>query len=256
MKVIILAGGHGTRLAEETAVRPKPMVDIGGRPMLWHIMNIYASHGFKDFIVACGYKGEMIKQYFADFLIQNNDYVVDLKNGSQRIINENGVDWQVTLMDTGISTLTGGRILRLRPLLDDATFMVTYGDGVGNVDLRALLAFHRAHGKLATVTAVRPPSRFGDLTLDGDVVRSFSEKAQTAAGWINGGFFVFESGLFKYLKDERIALEREPLDHLARDGQLIAYRHEGFWQPMDTVRERELLEQLWSEGDAPWKTWS
>ena len=256
MKVILLAGGRGTRIAEETIVRPKPMVEIGGRPILWHIMNIYASHGFKEFIVACGYKGDMIKEYFANFLIHNNDYVIDLKNGTRRVMNKNGIDWQVTLMNTGIDTTTGGRILRLKPLLDGKTFMVTYGDGVGNVDMDALVAFHRAHGKMATVTAVRPPARFGDLALEGDTVRRFCEKPQTAAGWINGGFFVFEDGVFDYLKDEKVSLEQEPLEHLARDGQLIAYRHDGFWQPMDTLREKQLLEQLWSNGDAPWKTWT
>lgn len=234
MKTVILAGGAGTRLAEETGVRPKPMVEIGGRPLLWHIMGIYASHGFDDFVVACGYKGEIIRSYFSG--------------------NHNG--WKVSAVDTGLATMTAGRLRKLGPLLGQRTFMLTYGDGVADVDIKALTQFHRAHGKLATVTAVQPPPRFGGILLEGDRVARFTEKPQGGAGWINGGFFVFEAGVFDYLGDsDATMLEREPLERLAADGELMAYRHEGFWQPMDTLRERQLLESLWNEGRAPWKLW-
>ena len=255
MKVVLLAGGRGTRLAEETSIRPKPMVEIGGAPVLWHLMSAYASHGFRDFIVACGYKGEMIKAFFHDYAVQHSDFEVDLGNGAVRLLNTPRIDWKVCVMDTGLDTMTGGRLLRLRPLLGGETFMVTYGDGLGNVDVRALLAFHRSHGKLATVTAVRPPARFGDLAIQGDQVRAFAEKPQTAEGWINGGFFVFEPGILDYIQSDETSLEQGPLERLAAEGQLMAYRHAGFWQPMDTLREKELLESLWSSGKAPWKTW-
>lgn len=255
MKVIILAGGRGTRLAEESSVRPKPMVEIGGKPILWHIMKIYASHGYKDFLVACGYKGQVIKEYFHNYFIHNSDYFVDLRDDSRQVVNTDGMDWRIGVIDTGYETMTGGRLLRLRKWVGEETAMVTYGDGVGSVDIRALIAFHRSHGKLATVTAVRPPSRFGALSLDGDAVLEFSEKPQTGEGWINGGFFVFERGIFDYLVDDQTILERKPLDRLAADKQLMAFRHEGFWQPMDTVRDKQLLAALWARGDAPWKTW-
>lgn len=255
MKVIILAGGHGTRLAEETSVRPKPMVEIGGRPILWHIMHIYARHGFKDFLVACGYKGEMIKEYFHNFFVHNSDYVINLKTGSLDVIHQNGIDWQVGVVDTGLDTMTGGRILRLQRWVGRETFMATYGDGLGDVNIRALLDFHRAHGRLATVTAVRPPARFGGLVLEGEAVYEFSEKPQTESGWINGGFFVFEPEVFDYLGGDATILEREPLERLAAAGQLMAFRHPGFWQPMDTLREKQYLESLWTGGQAPWKTW-
>lgn len=256
MKTVILAGGKGTRLAEETETRPKPMVEIGNKPILWHIMQIYACHGFKDFVVACGYKGEMIKEYFYHFCMRSNDYIINLRDGSCNIVNRNGIDWQVGVIDTGLETMTGGRILRLRAWLSGETFMVTYGDGVGNIDIAALLAFHRTHRRLATVTAVRPPARFGGLTLDGDCVSKFSEKPQAGEGWINGGFFVFEPGIFQYLQDDQTILERETLEALASDGELMAFRHDGFWQPMDTLREKQLLETLWQSGKAPWKVWS
>jgi len=256
MKTIILAGGRGTRLAEETAIRPKPMVEIGGEPMLWHIMRIYASHSYKDFLVACGYKGEMIKEYFDKFLMRHSDYFIDLRCGSRDVISSNSVDWRVGLIDTGLETMTGGRILRLRKFIGDETFMATYGDCLGDIDVGSLVEFHRRHGRLATVTAVRPPARFGGLVLDGDRALEFTEKPQTGEGWINGGFFVFEHGVFDYLNDDRTILEREPLERLASDGQLMVFRHTGFWQPMDTLREKQLLESLWNSGQAPWKVWS
>jgi len=255
MKVIILAGGRGTRLAEETSVRPKPMVEIGGKPMLWHIMQIYASYGHKDFLVACGYKGEMIKDYFDKFLAHHSDYFIDLRRGAREVINSNSVDWRVGLIDTGLETMTGGRILRLRKYIGDETFMATYGDCLGDIDVGSLVRFHRGHGRLATITAVRPPARFGGLVLDGDRVLEFTEKPQTGEGWINGGFFVFEPGVYNYLKDDQTILEREPLELLAADGQLMVFRHTGFWQPMDTLREKQLLESLWDGGQAPWKVW-
>lgn len=255
MKVVILAGGRGSRLSEETAARPKPMVEIGGKPMLWHIMQIYASHGFKDFLIACGYKGELIKEYFRNAFVHHNDYVIDLKDGSMSLVNPGSIDWRVGVMDTGMETMTGGRIRRLRQHVGDEPFLVTYGDGVGDIDITALVEFHKSHGKTATVTAVRPPARFGGLTLDGDSVSRFSEKPQTEEGWINGGFLVFEPGIFDYLDGDDTVLERESLERLADEGELMAYRHRGFWQPMDTQRERELLETLWLSGDAPWKTW-
>jgi glucose-1-phosphate cytidylyltransferase len=254
--VVILAGGRGTRLAEETTTRPKPMVEIGGLPILWHIMRLYAHHGFKDFLIACGYKGEMIKEYFHDFFMRHNDFLMDLRSGSRTILSKNGFDWRVGVLDTGADTMTGGRILRLRRWISDSRFMVTYGDGLGNVDIRRLLEFHCAHGKLATVTAVRPPARFGELVLNGsDQVVEFSEKPQTGAGWINGGFFVFEPRVFDYIDNDDTVLEGAPLERLAAAGQLVAFRHDGFWQPMDTLREKQLLESLWTGGNAPWKVW-
>jgi glucose-1-phosphate cytidylyltransferase len=255
MQVVILAGGLGTRLAEETTMRPKPMVEIGGKPMLWHIMKSYARCGYKDFLIACGYKGEMIKEYFHNYFIHSSDYFLDLKSGSRQVVNNNGIDWKVGVIDTGLNTMTGGRILRLRKWVGQETFMVTYGDGLSDVDIAALVAFHLSHKRLATVTAVRPPSRFGALSLDGDSVREFSEKPQVGEGWINGGFFVFEPSVFDYLRDDQTVLEREGLERLARDGQLMAFRHAGFWQPMDTLREKHLLESMWNSGAAPWKKW-
>jgi glucose-1-phosphate cytidylyltransferase len=253
MKVVILAGGKGTRISEEQ--RPKPMVEIGGKPIIWHIMNIYAANGYKEFLVACGFKGEVIKEYFHNFFIHSNDYVIDLKDGSLKVLTTSGTDWKIGVIDTGLETQTGGRIRRLRSWIGDNTFMVTYGDGVGAIDIRALVEFHESHGKVATVTAVRPPARFGGLNLDGDAVREFSEKPQTGEGWINGGFFVFEPKVFDYLDDDESILEREPLERIAADGQLMAYRHTAFWQPMDTLREKHLLDQLWATGKAPWKIW-
>ena len=250
--VVILAGGFGTRLAEETDKIPKPMVRVGGEPLIWHIMQIYARHGFKKFLIACGYRGEQIKEYFHNFRMRSQDYFVDLGSGERDVVKHNGVDWKVGVIDTGLETMTGGRILRLSKWLREGTFMVTYGDGLGNIDVSELLRFHRSHGKLATVTAVRPPARFGGLALDGDTVVEFSEKNQTGEGWINGGFFVFEPKVLEYIEDDGTFLEREPLERLAEDGELRAYRHEGFWQPMDTLREKRQLQAYWDTGNPPW----
>lgn len=255
MKTVILAGGMGTRLAEETGVRPKPMVEIGGRPILWHIMNIYASHGYREFLVACGYKGELIKDYFRNYCFYDSDLRVHLREGKVDIQNNRSPDWNVELVDTGAATQTGGRVKRLASWLEGGTFMLTYGDGLGNVDIGALVAFHRAHGKLATITAVRPPSRFGGITFQGDQIVQFSEKPQIGEGWINGGFMVLDFRALDYLDGDAAILERAGLERLADDGQLMAYRHEGFWQPMDTLREKQILESLWQSGQAPWKTW-
>jgi len=242
-------------LAEETVVRPKPMVEIGGRPILWHIMSIYAAFGYNEFVIALGYRAEMIKDYFLDFYALNNDLTIDLKTGQRKVHHGRQPDWVVHLVDTGQQTQTGGRIRRLRPWVGDEAFMATYGDGVANVDIYRLVAFHRSHGRVATVTAVRPPSRFGGLAFDGDQVVDFAEKPQTGEGWINGGFFVFEPRVFDYICGDEMPLEREPMERLAADGQLMSYRHEGFWQPMDTLRERHILESLWESGKAPWKVW-
>ena len=258
MKVVILAGGLGTRLAEESEIRPKPMVEIGERPILWHIMKIYAHYGFVEFLVALGYKGEHIKRYFLDYRMLNSSLAVSLSDGSVDVLeNEYGdvEDWAVHLIETGIDTETGGRVKRLMRYLGDETFMMTYGDGVSDVDLRKLVSFHRSHGKLATVTAVRPPSRFGGLAFRGDSVVEFVEKPQLGEGWINGGFFVLEPGVMSYIDGDDTIFEREPMERLAGDGELMAYRHDHFWQPMDTLREVRLLRRLWSNGTAPWRVW-
>jgi glucose-1-phosphate cytidylyltransferase len=255
MKVAILAGGVGTRLAEETEIKPKPMVEIGGQPILWHIMMHYAHYGFKEFVVALGYKGEIIKKYMVDYCHLNHDLTVNLKNGDVQVHDGFRADWTVQLIDTGIPTLTGGRIKRLAPYLGSSTFMLTWGDGVADVDLQDLLRFHRAHGKLATLTAVRPPARFGHFEFDGDKITSFTEKPQTGEGWINGAFFVLEPAVFDYIQGDETQWEREPLERLAREGQLMAYRHTGFWQCMDTLRDKKLLQTLWDGGNPPWKIW-
>lgn len=256
MKTVILAGGMGTRLAEETAIRPKPMVEVGGKPILWHLMNIYGAHGFQEFIVALGYKGEVIKDYFLNFRALNSDLTVDLASGSHAAQAAAPVPWKVHLVDTGPKTQTGGRLKRLSGWLGkDDLFFMTYGDGLADVDLRALLAFHRGHGKLATVTAVRPPARFGGLALEEDRVARFVEKPQTGEGWINGGFFVLNRRVLDYIAGDDTLWEVDPLERLAADGQLMAFRHEGFWQPMDTLREKQMLETLWTSGEAPWKVW-
>jgi glucose-1-phosphate cytidylyltransferase len=255
VKVGVLAGGVGSRLAEETQVKPKPMVEIGGRPILWHIMMHYAHYGFKRFVVALGYKGEVIKKYVVDYCSLNSNLTVNLQTGDVEIHEAYKTDWTVELVDTGVPTLTGGRIKRLAPYLGDETFMLTWGDGVSDVNLHDLLASHRSHGKLATMTVVHPAARFGHLDLQGDQVVEFSEKPQTRAGWINGAFFVLEPGVFDYIDGDDTQWEREPLERLARDGQLMAYRHTSFWQCMDTLRDRQLLEELWQSGEAPWKVW-
>jgi glucose-1-phosphate cytidylyltransferase len=231
------------------------MVEIGGRPILWHILSIYASHGFNEFIIACGYKGEFIKEYFCNFRYHNSDISIDMKTGSIALENNRTPNWRITLVDTGLETQTGGRIRRLAPWLDDEPFMMTYGDGVGNIDIKALSAFHRGHKGLATVTAVRPPARFGGLSFDGDRISDFSEKPQIGEGWINGGFMVLDRKVLDYIDGDDVIFEKAPLERLARDSQLYAFRHEGFWQPMDTLREKHLLESMWQSGKAPWKTW-
>ena len=252
MKAVILAGGFGTRLAEETASRPKPMVEIGGKPMLWHILGIYAAHGVSDFVIACGYKAETIKRYFSEFHYYSGDIEVSLKDGVRSVSGAQAPDWRVHCVDTGQDTMTGGRVCKLAPLLGGGTFCCTYGDGLSDVPISDVVRFHRAHGKLATVTAVHPPARFGLLELSGDRVARFSEKPQTRGDWINGGFFVFEPGLLDYIAGDDASLERDILEQVAADGQLMAYRHDGFFQPMDTLRERQLLEELWASGNAPW----
>jgi len=255
MKVVILAGGLGTRLSEETSSRPKPMVEIGGRPMLWHIMSHYAAHGFKEFVLALGYKAEMVRSYFVDYHSVARDVSVRLADGTITAHGAASEDWTLHLIDTGLNTQTGGRLRRLREWIGNETFCLTYGDGVSDVDLTKLVAFHKAHGKLATVTAVRPPARFGGLDLDGDAVRAFTEKNQASEGWINGGFFVLQPEVLDLIAGDEILWEHEPLERLAHNGQLRAFRHEGFWQPMDTLRDLRLLESLWQNGNPPWKTW-
>ena len=251
---VILAGGLGTRLSEETTLKPKPMVEIGGRPILWHILKIYAAHGFGNFLIACGYKAEVIKEYFRNFPTSNSDWRIDLSNGQIEMLAQDGTDWVVGVHDTGLETLTGGRLRRLKPYLT-GTFMVTYGDGVGDIDIERVLQFHRAHGGMATVTIVRPPARFGSVVMEGTRVVEFLEKPSAREGWINGGFFVFEPAVLDHIEGDQVSLESAVLSRLAADGHLHAYTHEGFWQPMDTLREKHHLEALWASGKAPWKTW-
>ena len=253
--VVILCGGQGTRLQEETAYKPKPLVEIGGRPVLWHIMQHYARYGFQEFYLALGYKGEMIKKYFLDFYALNQNFSVSLENGQVRTIQENGVEsWQVHLIDTGQSTMTGGRLKKLAPLIGERTFLMTYGDGVSNVNLEKLLTFHREQQALVTLTAVRPPARFGAIEFDGHRIRHFKEKSTIHEGWINGGFFVLQSEALNYIKED-VMWEHAPMEQLAEKGELYAYKHEGFWQCMDTARDLKYLEDVWQTGKAPWKTW-
>lgn len=256
MKVGILAGGYGSRLAEETDIRPKPMVEIGGMPILWHIMMIYASHGYSDFAVALGYKGEYIKRWFRDYGAFGGSMSVNTGTGSVTRHVDGAPDWNVDLVETGLATMTGGRIKRLAEWMGGGTFMLTWGDGVADVDLDKVLAFHRAHGKLATMTAVRPPARYGHIEFDGDRVMEFSEKPQTGEGWINGAFFILEPEVTEYIDGDHVMFEHEPMRRLAADGQLMAYKHDSFWQCMDTLREKQILQKLWESGKAPWKTWA
>ncbi len=256
MKVAILAGGVGSRISEETEIKPKPMVEVGGKPILWHIMKHYAQHGFKDFVIALGYKGEYIKRYIVDYSSLHSDLTVTVRDGGvKRHENGDEDDWTVNLVETGLTTNTGGRIKKLAPYLNGETFMLTWGDGVSNIHLGELLTFHRSHGRLATLTAVRPPARFGHLELAGDVVSEFSEKPQAREGWINGAFFVLEPKVLDYIDGDDTHWEREPLERLARDGQLMAYRHYDFWQCMDTMRDKHVLETLWNSGNPPWRIW-
>ncbi len=255
MKVVILAGGFGTRLAEETDNIPKPMVVIGDKPILWHIMKHFAHHGFNEFIIPLGYKGEMIKDFFINYHILSNNFTVKTKDGTIKEHELMCDDWSVHLIDTGLETMTGGRLKRLDDWLKDGPFMMTYGDGVSDVNIKDLIDFHRAHGKLATVTAIRPPARFGGLKFEGDKVVEFTEKPQIGEGWINGGFFVFEPEVLNYIKDDSTHLEVEPLEALAKEGQLMAYKHEGFWRCIDNVRDLRYLRDLWSTGKAEWEVW-
>ncbi len=256
MKVVILAGGFGTRLTEETESKPKPMVEVGGHPIVWHIMKHYAHHGHHEFLLALGYKGRVIKQFFRDYYSLGGDMSVSLKSGEVLHHERESEDWNVQLVDTGIDVMTGGRVKRLQKHIGNDTFLLTYGDGVCDVDINALVAFHRKQGKIATVTAVRPPARFGGLVFDGDLVKEFTEKPQIGEGWINGGFMVFEAGIFDFLSGDSCVLEADALERLAEVGQLAAYRHERFWQCMDTLRDLRTLESLWQSGAPPWRVWN
>ena len=256
MKVIILAGGLGTRLSEETDIKPKPMVEIGGKPILWHIMKIYSHYGFNDFVICLGYKGYVIKEYFANYFLHQSDVTINLKENDMEIHQSKAEPWKITLVDTGLNTMTGGRIKRVQKYIGNEAFMLTYGDGVGNVDIHALLKFHKSHKKYATVTSVQPSGRFGALNLDNNKnVVSFQEKPRGDGSWINGGFFVLEPPTFDYIRSDETVWEKEPLENLAHDGQLVAHTHTGFWQPMDTLRDKNHLEELWKTEKAPWKLW-
>ena len=257
MKVVILAGGFGTRISEESHLRPKPMIEIGGMPILWHVMKLYSHHGFNDFIICCGYKQHMIKEYFADYYLTRSDVTFDFtRQGAMTVHSNIAEPWRVTLVDTGLTTMTGGRVRRVRKYIGDETFMLSYGDGVSDVDIPRLLDFHRSHGKKATITAVNVGQRFGvlDTAQDGQIL-SFREKQDADGSLINGGFMVLEPEVFSYIDGDSTAFEKEPMERLARDGELMAYRHEGFWQCMDTQRDRQMLESLWADGRAPWKVW-
>lgn len=257
MKAVILAGGLGTRISEESSTRPKPMIEIGGKPILWHIMNMYARHGINDFIICAGYRAYMIKEYFVNLVLHHSDVTVDMRTNTVTYLNGSAPNWTVTVIDTGQNTMTGGRLKRIRPYLTEGEpFCMTYGDGVSDVDIGASIAFHRQHGLKATMTTVRPPARFGAVMMDGDRITTFMEKQHADGGFINGGFFVLDPSVLDLVDGDSTVWESEPLEALARDGQLAAYRHTGFWQPMDTLREKNLLEDLWSSGKAPWKVWA
>lgn len=257
MKAVILAGGFGTRISEESAIRPKPMVEIGGRPILWHIMKSYSAYGIKEFIICCGYKGYMIKEYFVNYYLHTSDMRVDIHRNSVEMLHNGAEPWQVTLVDTGENTMTGGRIRRVRDYIGNETFCCTYGDGLSDVNIGDLIDFHIRSGTLATLTAVQPPGRFGafQLAQGDDLIKSFKEKPNGDGAWVNGGFFVLEPGVIDYIDGDHTVWEREPMERLAREQQLSAYRHKGFWHPMDTLRDKNVLEQLWSSGQAPWKVW-
>ncbi|MHC2363023.1 glucose-1-phosphate cytidylyltransferase [Rhizobium leguminosarum] len=255
MKAVILAGGLGTRISEETSSRPKPMVEVGNRPILWHIMKIYSHHGINDFIVCCGYKGYVIKEYFANYFLHMSDVTFDMQKNKMEVLQNSAEPWRVSLVDTGESTMTGGRLKRVRDYLGDEDFCLTYGDGVGNIDITALVAFHKQQARLATLTAMQPPGRFGSLALDGHKIQHFQEKPQGDGGWINGGFFVLSPKVIDYIDGDTSIWEREPLETLAKQEQLNAWFHHGFWQPMDTLRDKNHLEELWASGEAPWKIW-
>ncbi len=256
MKVVILAGGLGTRLSEETVLRPKPMVEIGGKPILWHIMKLYSSFGFNDFIICLGYKGYVIKEYFSNYFLHMSDVTIDLYSNNMEIHNNYCEPWKITLVDTGLDTMTGGRLKRVMPYIKDKTFMLTYGDGTSDVNILELLNYHNSHGKLVTVTAAQPGGKFGALNLDeNNRVNSFLEKPKGDGGWVNAGFFVMQPEIFNYIEGDDTILERKPLENIAWYGQLMAYKHSGFWQPMDTLRDKNLLEDLWQSGKAPWKVW-
>lgn len=256
MKVVILAGGFGTRISEESHLKPKPMVEIGGRPILWHIMKIYSSFGFNDFVICLGYKGYCIKEYFAHYFLHEADVTFDFTQSNQQIIHHQHAEpWKVTLVNTGLETMTGGRVKRIQPYIGNETFMLTYGDGVSNVNIADLLKFHQQHGKWATVTSVQPDGRFGALRIIENQVCSFQEKPQGDNSWINGGYFVLEPAVFEYIEGDSTVLEQGPLEGLARDSQLMAYKHDGFWKPMDTLRDKIQLEAMWKTGQAPWKLW-
>lgn len=255
MKAVILAGGLGTRISEETSVRPKPMVEIGGKPILWHIMKMYSAHGVNDFVICCGYKGYIIKEYFANYFLHMSDVTFDMQNNKMEVHQRNAEPWRVTLVDTGDETMTGGRLRRVRQYLFDEDFCLTYGDGVGDIDIAGAIRFHKLQGTLATLTATQPPGRFGALGLSEHKVHGFQEKPQGDGGWINGGFFVLSPEVIDYIDGDGTVWEKGPMERLAKEGQLSAYYHHGFWQPMDTLRDKHYLEQLWKSGKAPWKVW-
>ena len=256
MKAVILAGGLGTRISEETHLKPKPMIEIGGKPILWHIMKLYSAHGINDFVVCCGYKGYVIKEYFANYFLHMSDVTFDMVNNEMQVHQRKAEPWRVTLVDTGEETLTGGRLKRVSDYVkDEEAFCFTYGDGIADIDITALINFHNHHGKLATVTAVQPPGRYGALNMQNSLVKGFTEKPKGDGGWINGGFFVLSPNCLKYIQDDRSSWEGEPLAKLAENKELMAFEHAGFWRPMDTLREKNMLEDLWQSGKAPWKVW-